>query len=311
MHLDGNGNLLWLSPTHKGSIRGGSTKTSRNATSTGRGLLKLKLMHIFRCASTWTKFYFIYAALLFIVELPYLSATFFHNIGMLQYQRFITSTTVKPVQPPSIANTLHQVIERNPNDASAMLRLAGLYTLLGQNELAAEYTRDGLTVLGKPRCYIEQQDFWRWMATPPAYIPDKLIDFDHPQSRWRFESIYLATGTIQFEPKRDSKHCVAKIIADHDLVANRFLWLWQETQVKPNQRYQFSAVVRATGLEQAWLGIKSQWAGTPIRNSPEWQAVSYTFRTLATQSSEAVQFVIEAGHGTLEIDNVVLELLEP
>ncbi len=257
------------------------------------------------------KFYFIYAALLFIAELPYLSATFFHNMGMLQYQRFTTNNTAKPIQPTSIEHTLHQVIDRNRSDGSAMLRLAGLYTLLGEYELAATYTRDGLTAIGKPQCYIEQQDFWRWMAAPPAYIPDKLLDFAHPQSRWRFEPVYLTSGAIEFEPKPNNQRCIAKIIADHDLTPNRFLWLWQETKVKPNQPYQFSALVRATGLEEAWLGIKSKWTGTPIFNSPEWQAVSYMFTTSPTQSSESVQFVIEAGHGTLEIDNVVLEPLEP
>jgi len=249
--------------------------------------------------------------LLLITNSSYFYTSFLHNAGMLHYQRVFASGKISATDWEPAATILQRAIKKNSNDGIANLRLAGLFTLLGEYSLARQYAKDGLAVFGRPTCYLEQHDFLRLISTPSEYIPEYLLDFAHPQSRWRFEQVYLATGEILFDAKAENQGCIARIVVDHDASPNRFVWLWQEVQVKPNTDYQFSATVRVSGLEQAWLGIRSQWTGIPILNSSTWQPITYGFRTQSTQTTEAVQFVIEAGHGILEIDNIALEAINP
>jgi hypothetical protein len=264
-------------------------------------------MNTFSQASVIFRVSLLSVTLFFVINLQHLYARFVHNIGMLHYQQTFGKSNIVTNTWYSTSETLQEAIALNPTNASANLRLAGLFTLLGEYQTAEKYTQNGLLVLGKPRCYIEQHDFWRSVAMPKEYIPDQLLDFAHPQSRWNFEKIYLDTGNIFFDTNTDSKHCIARISADHDLTPNQFLWLWQEIKVMPGHTYQLSATVRSIGIERAWMGIKSQWTGIGILQKQGWQHIFYKFNATPTQRTETVQFVIDVGHGTLEIEHVTLE----
>ena len=249
---------------------------------------------------------------LLVLNIKSVCSSLLHNIGMLNISasRSGIPSTNHQTFLVKADQQLGQAIQIDRNDVISRVWLASIR--MDQSlPAAAQLIREAQSLSHRPLCYINHLDPLRLYSHPKDFVFTNLVSFDHPQSSWQFFSHYLNKNesVLSFSETSEKRNCIARIHTHHQRFDNHFSSLQQAVQLKLGQSYQFAATIRAYGIETAWMGIASAWGGQPIINTETWQTYLFNFTSSITQP-ETVLFVVEAGHGILEIKDVSLIALD-
>ena len=250
----------------------------------------------------------IWIVIVIIFEGQAIAAFVKHNAAMVTYLQYVNA--VHQVSVKQAIQLVREDVETYPHLWLSHMRLASLLTEAGKFDLAHAHAIKAFSQYGVDLC--DQQGNWiRRISRPPQYLPDVMLDFADPQAIWNFHQTSPMLGSLSYTLLPNRITCAALIKVELDLSPNRFISLSQQIKVQPDQTYLLTGWTHAEGIQRAWMGIDSQWNGTGIENSTDWQPVKFLFHTSPTQTDEIIQFIIESGHGTVGIHSVKLEPINP
>jgi len=235
-----------------------------------------------------------------------------HNATMLKFARQTifdkSAQAFNSVAWISIADLLKQQITTASQKAVLHARLASALTAGGNTELAQQHAWQALSASGRTTaCYIDSQDFIRWITTPHQTLLRTALSFENPQAYWHLITNNVSRTHISATETADG--CEVDMDADFDLAPFRYSMLVQELNLMPNTNYRLSAETRSRGISRAWLGTFFATPGQNIPATSDWQTTIFEFRTSNDAGQDRVHILIEAGHGTLSIRNIKLEVI--
>lgn len=207
-----------------------------------------------------------------------------------------------------LAYRLQQETSISPDNAIAHARLASAFTAAGNTQASQQYALQALALSGHLNaCYIDSQDFTRWITTPHHLLPRIALPFEHPQAYWHAITSNGAKSSLSATATPTG--CEVSIDADIDLAPFRYVMLVQELILMPDTAYRLSADTRSRGISRAWLGTFFTLPGQSIPASEDWQRTVFEFKTSHDAMRDRAHILIDAGHGTLSIRNVKLEVI--
>ena len=253
----------------------------------------------------------IVAVLIVVVNFQLFSTLLGRNVAMLN----IAHSYVNPsslIEQKKIIVLLTKDVEMNPHRLLTRARLASIFLETGNRAAAQKlietYLPNGLNT--QP-CQQNQSSLLQTITYHSQKPQFATLSFSQPETQWELNYSTDAINEISFTDDKLSNKCIAKITVDFLFFPQRYVVLYRNVRILPKHLYRLKAYTQASGIETAWLGIGSQWTGVNVVDSTDWQQIIFDFKTHPSQNNETIQFIVESGHGTLKIQDVTLEPLDP
>ena len=257
---------------------------------------------------------FITFLLVYAVNEGRIDALVARNIGMLRYAHAQFTNDIQPKNTWITINSLFAYdVTANPGRALSRARLASTFFAIHNFKAARDEKEHALALIGSYHpliCDLDPAFLIKSAALPPDQFNNHILDFSRNFGKWSLHLHEQAKGEISFtSSSSESGDCIARISVAFRPKPHQFLSLQQDITLVPSKTYRLSALVRANNIDKAWLGVRSMWTGSVIRNTKEWQQINFDFQ-FSGSNPETIQLIIESGCGTLEIRRVRLQAIK-
>jgi hypothetical protein len=250
-------------------------------------------------------------ALIGAINFQLFGTLFGRNVAMLNIARSYGNPSSR-VDQQKIIVLLTKDVEMNPERLLTRARLASIFLETGNSTAAQQqietYLSNGLNT---SPCRQNQPSLLQAITYHSLKTQVTSLSFSQPETQWEFSYSIDAINEITFADDNLSNKCIAKVTINFPFFPQRYVILYRNVRVQPSHLYRLKAYTKASGIETAWFGIGTQWAGTSVVDSTDWQQIIFDFKTRPLQNIETIQFIVESGHGTLKIHDVTLEMLDP